>query len=92
MYIYVLFFIIGRIAVAGLDYEGQSYVLLTFNATTRTIQVPVGLIDDNDFEGDEDFNGLLSLVSSLSRVTIAPANAIATIVEDESMSACVCHI
>ena len=75
-----------------MDYEGQSNVLLTFNATTRTIQVPVGLIDDNDFEGDEDFNGLLSLVSTLSRVIIAPDNAIATIVEDESMSVCVHHI
>ena len=56
---------------------------------TRTIQVPVDLIDDNEFEGDEDFNGLLTLVSSLSRVIIAPDNALATIVEDEGISACV---
>ena len=82
-------FYIGRIAVDGMDYVGSSNVLLTFNATTRTIQVPVVLINDNEFEGDKDFNGLLTHNSSLSRVTIDPDNALATIVEDEGMSACV---
>ena len=87
----VLFFIIGRIAVAGSDYEGRSNVLLKFNSTAnfRMFQVQVSLIDDNDFTGNKEFNGTLTFVSSMERpsvpVIISPDNALATIVEDESM-------
>ena len=76
-------YFVGRIAVAGSDHVGRSNVLLTFNAATRSIQVEVELIDDNVFERDEDFNGVLSLVSSSPSVTIGPDNALATIEDDE---------
>ena len=67
----------------GSDYTGQSNVLLTFNAATRSIQVDVDLINDRVFEMDEDFNGILTLVSDSPSVTIAPGNALATIIDDE---------
>ena len=76
---------VGRIAVAGSDYEGRSNVLLTFNAATRRIEVPVNLTDDRVYEGEEDFGGTLTLVSDSPRVTINPDNAVATIEDDEGM-------
>ena len=65
------------------DYVGQSNVMLTFNATTRSVQVEVDLIDDMVFETDEHFNGILTLVSDSPRVTIDRGSTVATIVEDE---------
>ena len=69
----------------GIDYVGQSDVLLMFNAATRSIQIKVGLIDDIAFETDEDFNGILTLVSGSPRVTIDPDNALATIEDNEGV-------
>ena len=66
----------------GLDYDGRSNVLLTFNAATRKLNVSVDLITDNIYEREEDFNGVLT--TSSPRVTISPGNALATIVDDES--------
>ena len=83
---------IGRIAVNGSDYDGRSDVLLTFNAVTRSIEVPVGLINDNTYETEEDFNGVLSLVSDSPGVTIAPDNALATIEDDDGMQNCLFRI
>ena len=77
-------FFVGRQAMNGSDFVGRSNVLLTFNATTRRIMVPVDLIDDNLFEQEEDFNGVVTLISDSKRVTINPDNAVATIVFDES--------
>ena len=67
----------------GLDYVGQSNVLLTFNAGTRRLNVSVDLFGDSRYEREEDFNGTLS--SDSPRVTISPDNALATIVDDDSM-------
>ena len=74
----------GGIAVAASDYVGQSNVLLTFNAATRSIDVSVNLIDDNVHEGEEDFSGTLTLVTDSQRVAIVQGSAVATIVDDES--------
>ena len=57
-------------------------MLLTFNATTRTHEVLVDLLNDNEFEGDEDFNGILTLTSG-ERVVVDPENALATIVDND---------
>ena len=67
----------------GSDYVGQSNVQLIFNASTRSIEVQVDLIDDSVHETAEDFNGTLTLVSDSERVTISPDNALATIEDDE---------
>ena len=69
----------------GLDYVGQSNMLLTFNATTRSAELEVDLIDDSVYETVEDFNGTLTLVSNSERVTFNPENAVATIEDDEGM-------
>ena len=66
------------------DYVGQSNVLLTFNAATKRIEVSVDLIDDSVYEGEEDFSGILTLVSVSQRVAIVERSALATIVDDES--------
>ena len=73
----------GRIAVAGSDYVRRSNVLLTFNAATRSIDVPVNLIDDSVYEREEDFSGTLMLVPDLQRVAIDRGSAVATIVDNE---------
>ena len=75
---------VSRIAVAGSDYVGRSNMLLTFNAATRSIEVPVNLIDDSVYEEEEDFSGTLTLASSSQRVTIVQGSALATIVDDDS--------
>ena len=67
----------------GLDYVGRSNVLLTFNAGTRRLNVSVDLMNDLMYEGEEDFNGILS--SDSPRVTVSPDNALATILDDDSM-------
>ena len=48
------------------------------------VNVSVNLIDDNLIEGEEDFKGILTLISG-ENVTISPGNALATIVDDEGM-------
>ena len=78
-----LYSFVGRIAVDGSDYEGRSNVLLTFNADTTSIVVPVNITDDSVYEGEEDFSGTLTLVSDSPRVTIDPSNAVATILDNE---------
>ena len=60
-------------------------MLLTFNADTTSIEVPVNITDDCVYEGEEDFSGTLTLVSDPPRVTIGPSNAVATILDDEGM-------
>ena len=60
-------------------------MLLTFNGTTTSIEVPVNLTDDSVYEGGEDFSGTLTLVSDSPRVTVAPSNAVATILDDEGI-------
>ena len=74
---------VGRIAVAGSDYVGQSNILLTFNAATRSIDVSVNLIDDSVYEGNEDFIGNLTLITDSQRVAIFQGSAVATIVDNE---------
>ena len=81
---YCLNFFVGRIAVAGSDYVSRSNVLLTFNAATRSIEVPVNLRDNNVFKGEKDFSGTLTLVTGSQRVAIVERSAVATIVDDES--------
>ena len=75
----------GRIAVGGSDYVGRSNVLLTFNAATKNIEVPVSLSDDIMYEEEEDFSATLALFSDSQRVTIVQGSAVATIVDDESV-------
>ena len=60
-------------------------MLLTFNAATRSREVSVILRDDSVYEGEEDFRGILTLVSESPRVTISPDNAVATIEDNEGM-------
>ena len=60
-------------------------MLLTFNASTTSIEVPVNIIDDGVYEGEEDFSGTLNLVSDSPQVTIGPSNAVTTILDDEGM-------
>ena len=72
-------------AVAGSDYVGQSSVVLTFNAITRSRKVSVDLTNDSVYEGEEHFSGTLTLVSDSPRVTINPDNAVATIVDNEGI-------
>ena len=60
-------------------------MLLTFNATTTTYEVPVDLLNDNDFERDEDFNGILMLTSG-ERVLVDPGNALVTIMDNDDGS------
>ena len=69
----------------GSDFIGQSNVLLTFNAATRSIEIEVDLIDDLVFEGEEDFSGILNLVSDSPSVTIDPDNALASIGDNEGV-------
>ena len=76
---------VGRIAMNGSDFIGQSNVLLTFNAATRSIEIEVDLIDDLVFEGEEDFNGILTLVLDSPSVTIDPDNALASIGDNEGV-------
>ena len=66
-----------------LDYIGRSNVLLIFNAATRRLNVSVDLIDDNKYEREEDFNGILN--SDSPRVTVSPDRALAIIEDDDSM-------
>ena len=58
-------------------------MLLTFNATTRITHINVDLKNDNVFETDEDFSGILTLVYNSPRVTISPDNTLVTIEDDE---------
>ena len=60
-------------------------MLLTFNADTTSIEVPVNITDDSVYEGKEDFNGTLTLVSDSPRVIVDPSNAVVTILDDEGM-------
>ena len=76
---------VGHTAIDGPDYVGRSNVLLTFNADTTSIEVPVNITDDSVYEGEEDLSGTLNLVSDSPRVSIGPSNAVATILDDEGM-------
>ena len=49
---------LGHIALGCSDYVGRSNLQLTIS---KSMNVPVNLIDDNFFEGEEDFNGILTL-------------------------------
>ena len=76
---------VGRVAVDGSDFVGRSNLLLTFNADTTSIVVPVNITDDSLYEGEEDFSGTLNLVSDSPRATIGLSNATATILDDEGV-------
>ena len=76
---------VNHLAVDGSDYAGQSNVLLTFNASSRSREVPVNLTDDSVYEGDEDFSGTLTLESTSPRVTIDPEKVLATIEDNKGM-------
>ena len=60
-------------------------MLLTFNADTTSIEVPVNITDDSVYEGEEDFSGTLNVVSDSLRVTVSQSNDVATILDDEGM-------
>ena len=77
-------FFLGFRAVAGSDYSGRSNVLLTFNAATRSREVPVVLLDDSVFEGEEDFIGIIA--SDSSGVNILFEEVLAIIDDDEGVS------
>ena len=66
------------------DYVSTTQIL-TFSSTRRTVTVPVQTIDDGLFEGDEIFEGILSLPSAGSdRVTLRDFRAAATIEDNDS--------
>ncbi len=50
----------------------------------QTIQISVNLTDDEIFENNEMFQGILSIVSGES-VSLSPGTAEATIIEDDGM-------
>ena len=88
----VLLSVVGHIAANGSDYVGQSNVLLTFNADTTRLNASVELIDDNTYEREEDFKGILTLVSTSPRVSIVTDTAVVTIEDDEGMQNCLFRI
>ncbi len=50
----------------------------------QTIQIAVNLTNDQIFENNEMFQGILSIISGES-VSLSPGTAEATIIEDEGM-------
>ena len=67
-------------------------MLLTFDADTTRLNASVELIDDSTYEGEEDFSGTLTLVSTSPRVSIGPDSAVVTIEDDEGMQNCLLRI
>ena len=57
--------------------------ILIFTSTTTLINVPITIKDDSITEPTETFTSLLSLQSQLSNVTIQPAMAMVTILDDD---------
>ena len=66
------------------DYVSTSEIL-TFTSTLRSLTVPVQTINDGLFEGDETFEGILSLPQVGSdRVTLRDSRAAAVIEDNDS--------
>ena len=65
--------------------------VLIFTPTTTVINVPIAIKDDSITEPTETFTSLLSLQSQLSNVTIQPAIAQVTILDDDPGEISVFH-
>ena len=66
--------------------------ILIFTSTTTLINVPITIKDDSITEPTETFTSLLSLQSQLRNVTIQPATAMVTILDDDPGKISVFHI
>ncbi len=66
-------------ATANLDYTVISELMFILNGSMMTVQIPVPIVDDDIFESDETFIGLLSVISG-ERVTVDIDMANATII------------
>ncbi len=71
-------------ALAGLDYTAIINRPITLSAGMQTIQIVVDLSNDQLFENNEMFQGILSLFTT-ERVSLSPGTAEATIIEDDGM-------
>ena len=56
-------------ATAGLDYNAIFGAMFILNGSMMTVQISVPIVDDDIFEENESFRGLLTLISR-ERVTI----------------------
>lgn len=65
--------------------------VLIFTPTTTVINVPIAIKEDSITEPTETFTSLLSLQSQLSNVTIQPATAQVTILDDDPGEISVFH-
>ncbi|MEM9656599.1 MAG: Calx-beta domain-containing protein, partial [Actinomycetota bacterium] len=69
-------------ATAGADYTALTAQLVSFPANTQTVTVDVPILDDNAFEGDEDFTVNLS---NPVNAAILDNQGLVTITDDETV-------
>ncbi len=72
-------------AFAGLDYTPIINRPITLSAGMQTIQIAVDLNNDQIFESNEIFRGMLRLLTTERVVSLSPGTAEATIINDEGM-------
>ena len=72
-------------AFAGLDYTPIINRPIILSAGMQTIQIAVDLNDDQIFESNEIFRGMLRLLTTERVVSLSPGTAEATIINDEGM-------
>ena len=70
---------------ATVDYENLA-IILNFNESSTTLEVPVTIIDDDVLENDEEFTVLLELMNAEydGRVTLQPNVSTVTILDNDS--------
>ena len=71
--------------IATVDYENLT-VILNFNESSTTFEVPLTIIDDDVLENDEEFTVLLELMNTEydDRVTLQPNVSRITILDNDS--------
>ena len=68
----------------GADYTGIQDILLTFNLTNTLTTITVSIVNDDAYELTETFDTTLSFDGDpVPRVTLSPATAVTTIVDDD---------
>ena len=71
--------------IATVDYENLT-VILNFNKSSTTFEIPLTVIDDDVLENDEEFTVLLELVNTEydGRVMLQPNVSTVTILDNDS--------